>query len=78
MPPFHEREYAEKTAAAVDEEVRTLIDRMLQRARELLERRRDLLDRSARQLLEKETLDESELIKLLGPPAGAPLRTAAE
>jgi cell division protease FtsH len=79
-PPLlpHEREYAEQTAATVDEEVKSIIDRCLQRALEILEKRRGSLDRSARRLLEKETLDEAELIDLAGPPAGSPLQSAAE
>ena len=76
--PPHEREYAEKTAGAVDEEVRSMIDRMLQRAREILDQRRGVLNRSAQRLLEQETLEERELIELLGPPVGSPLRDAAE
>jgi hypothetical protein len=37
-----------------------------------------LLERSARKLLEKETLDENDLEVLIGPPAGPPVRVAAE
>jgi cell division protease FtsH len=48
-------------------------------ARRILEERRDVLDRSAKRLLEKETIDEAELIKLIGPPTEDPsMRVAAE
>jgi cell division protease FtsH len=40
--------------------------------------KRDVLERSARRLLEKETLDEKDLAALIGPPAGPPLQVAAE
>ncbi len=77
MPP-HEREYAEATAATVDAEVRAILDRTFQRAVDILKARRDVLERSARRLLEKETLDEAELIALVGPPASPPFKQAAE
>jgi hypothetical protein len=51
--PAREREYAEETAAAVDHEVRAIIDRVFQRAQSLLKARRAILDRAARTLLEK-------------------------
>ena len=48
-------------------------------ARRILEERRDVLDRSAKRLLEKETIDEAELIELIGPPTEDPsIRVAAE
>jgi cell division protease FtsH len=74
----HEREYAEATAATVDAEVRAILDRTFQRAFDILKARRDVLERSARRLLEKETLEEAELIELVGPPASPPVKQAAE
>jgi cell division protease FtsH len=64
--PPRERDYAEETAAAVDEEVRAIVDRTFQRTLDLLKERRDVLDRTARRLLEKETLEEPELKQLVG------------
>ncbi len=63
--PHQEREYAEKTAAAVDEEVRAIVDRTFGKALDLLKNRRALLERTARRLLEKETLEEAELNELV-------------
>jgi len=57
----HEREYAEQTAAAIDEEVRRIVDAVFDRAVALLQARRETLERAARRLLERETLDEREL-----------------
>jgi cell division protease FtsH len=64
--PPRERDYAEETAATVDEEVRAIVDRTFQRTLDLLKERRDVLDRTARRLLEKETLEEAELKQLVG------------
>jgi cell division protease FtsH len=77
LPP-NEHDYAEKTAAAIDEEVRALVDEAMNRAMDILRRKRDVLERSAKRLLEKETLDESDLLELIGPPAGSLWQEAAE
>ncbi len=50
----------------------------MERALGILRDKRDVLERSARKLLEKETLEEKDLIELIGPPAGPPVRVAAE
>src|SRR5882757_3068267 len=63
--PPHERDYAEKTAATVDEEVRAIVEKAFQRALDLLKERRAVLDRTAQRLLEKETLEEAELTQLV-------------
>ena len=59
--PVREREYADETAAAVDEEVRAIVDRVFERAQGILKARRAILDRAAKKLLEKETLEQSDL-----------------
>ncbi len=76
--PFGEKDYAEETAAAIDEEVRAIVSSAMERALEILRARRDTLERCARRLLEIETLDEKELAQLVGPPTGPPVRVAAE
>jgi cell division protease FtsH len=63
--PMRERDYADETAAAVDHEVRAIVDRVLQRTLGILNGRRAILDRAANKLLEKETLDQSDLEALL-------------
>jgi cell division protease FtsH len=60
-----ERDYAEETAATVDEEVRGILNRTFERTVALLSERRDVLERTARRLLEKETLDEHEIATLV-------------
>ncbi|MFG1235605.1 ATP-dependent zinc metalloprotease FtsH [Xanthobacter autotrophicus DSM 597] len=59
-----ERSYSEETAAAIDEEVKRIVDDTFERTVGLLRERRDALERIARKLLEKETLDEKELAAL--------------
>ena len=63
--PTREREYAEDTAAAVDHEVRAMVDRVFERAQGILKARRAILDRAAQKLLQKETLEQSDLEALI-------------
>jgi cell division protease FtsH len=63
-----ERDYGEATADAIDAEVRAIVDTAFERAVALLTERRELLEKTARRLLEKETLDEAELSLLLVAP----------
>jgi cell division protease FtsH len=64
-----ERAYSDETATAIDDEVRTTVQTVLERTLGLLRERRDVLERTARRLLEKETLDEAELMHLaMGQP----------
>jgi cell division protease FtsH len=63
--PMRESEYAEETAAAIDREVRAVVDRVFQRAQGILKARRAILDRAAGKLLEKETLEPSDLEQLV-------------
>lgn len=72
------RGYAEETAAAIDRAVKGLIDDALKRAVEVLEEKRDLLEATARLLLERETLSGDDLAALAAGrivtirPEGAP------
>jgi cell division protease FtsH len=63
--PVREREYADETAAAVDEEVRVIVDGVFERAQGILTARRAILDRAAKKLLEKETLEQNDLETLI-------------
>jgi len=60
----HEVDYSDSVAAEIDEEVRDLVEHAHDRARLMLERHRDSLDRLANALLEHETLGETELSRL--------------
>jgi len=61
-----ERSYSEETARAIDAAVRALVDQAFASALDILQRNRDVLERSAKLLLEKETLDEAQLKALFG------------
>jgi cell division protease FtsH len=57
----HTRDYSEEVAAAIDEEVRSLIDHAHNEAFEILVDNRDVLDRLVIELLEKETLNKEQV-----------------
>ncbi|WP_244470630.1 ATP-dependent zinc metalloprotease FtsH [Microvirga massiliensis] len=67
-----EHNYSDETATAIDDEVRAIVQRAMDRTLAILEDRRDVLERTAKRLLEKETLDEAELKELVGPHALQP------
>ena len=60
-----ERDYSEETAREIDCAVRRLVDQAFSRATALLERYRKALELGARELLQKETLTENDLAKIL-------------
>ena len=57
--------YSEETAAIIDEEVRSIIEAGLERARKLLDENRKLLDNMARLLIERETIFTEEVDMLM-------------
>ncbi|HHX28642.1 MAG TPA: ATP-dependent zinc metalloprotease FtsH [Firmicutes bacterium] len=65
-----ERDFSEEVAAAIDQEGRAIINECFEKAKALLEEKRDILILVAETLLERETLKGSELDMLL---AGTPL-----
>ena len=56
----HTRQYGERIASVIDEEVKRIIDEAYAKARELITSRMDVLDRSAQLLIEKEKLTREE------------------
>jgi len=78
--PFAGRPYAEETQRSIDQEVARLLREAEDAAASLLRGHRDTLDRVIGLLLERETIDGSELAAIVGAPgpadhepAGAPL-----
>ncbi|MDR2379299.1 MAG: ATP-dependent zinc metalloprotease FtsH [Bifidobacteriaceae bacterium] len=57
----HQRDYSESVAAAIDTQVRMLIENAHTEAWEILRANRDVLDRLVLELLDKETLNEAAL-----------------
>ncbi len=60
-----DRDYSDATAAAIDEEVKKMVDKAYQRAKQILLENREILDKLAQMLMEKETVDGEELQQLL-------------
>ncbi len=61
-----ERNYSEDTAKLIDEEVKKIVDLCYKTAKTRLLENKDKLDILANKLMEKETMDESEVRELLG------------
>jgi cell division protease FtsH len=59
-------EYSEATAELIDNEVREIINDQYVKTQKILEERRDILDKGAQLLLEKEKIEGEEIKMLLG------------
>ena len=59
------REYSEETARAIDEEIKKLIDALYEETRHLLDGNRDRVDAIAKALLKYETLDASDIERIM-------------
>lgn len=57
--------YSEATAQSIDQEAKNIVERMYQRARELLLKHRDKLETVAQHLLKHEVIDQATLATLL-------------
>ncbi len=64
-PLFSSREYSEETARQIDEEVKKIIDKTYNKAKQILTFRRKELEELAQLLLEKEVVEEADLKKIL-------------
>jgi len=71
-----QRNYSEKVAEEIDEEVRRIVDRAYQSARKVLVEKRAKLDQIARHLMEVETIDGEALAALFAAPVDEELITA--
>jgi cell division protease FtsH len=60
-----ERDFSEETAAAIDDEVRSLVEQAYRRAKVVLTENRLVLNRLSEMLIERETVDSEELQELL-------------
>ena len=67
----HTRQYGERVASIIDEEVKKLIDEAYETARRLIAENRKILDRSTLLLLEKEKLSRDEFEALFETPAAS-------
>jgi cell division protease FtsH len=60
-----DRDFSDSTAAAIDSEVRKLVDEAYRRAKDVLVSNKHVLDKLAEMLIEKETVDADELQEVL-------------
>ena len=65
-----QRDYSERTAEEIDEEVRRIVEDAHERSRAVLREHRAKLDEVAAALIEVETLEGDDLQRLLGPAEG--------
>jgi cell division protease FtsH len=66
-----EKDYSEKTAEEIDKEVQRILQEALERAKKILGIKRDKLDRVAKALIKKETLEKKQFERLVGEPKGS-------
>lgn len=59
------KDYSEKTAEGIDDEVRRIVTEAYKRAKKLVEENYDLLDAIAQALLERETIEGSDIDKIM-------------
>jgi cell division protease FtsH len=65
-----EKDYSEKTAEEIDKEVQRILQEALERAKKVLEIKRDKLDKVAKALIKRETLEKKQFERLVGEPKG--------
>ncbi|KAK7913038.1 hypothetical protein WMY93_013249 [Mugilogobius chulae] len=62
-----QKPFSEPTAQLIDQEVRTLVDTAYQHTLKLITDKKQVVDLVAKRLLEKEVLQKSDMVELLGP-----------
>ncbi|XP_041639175.1 AFG3-like protein 1 [Cheilinus undulatus] len=61
-----EKPFSESTAQLIDQEVRMLIDAAFQRTLQLVTEKREMVEKVAKRLLEREILNKADMVELLG------------
>ena len=56
----HSKAYAENTAALIDQEIKNIVDDCYEKAKKIIVEHRDILEKSAQLLMEKEKIGQSE------------------
>ena len=67
-----QRSYSEETAAEIDREVKSIVDKAYDLANKILEENRNYLEKVAAILMEKEKMSAEEFYGIFGEPAAAP------
>jgi len=73
----HVRNYSEEIAAAIDREVKKIVDNAYVRTKKIVIENRGIIDEIARKLIEKETLNRRDFLKFFGEEE-KPAAAAAE
>lgn len=60
-----ERDYSEETAAKIDKEVSVFVKQGLEKAEEIIKKKKEILEKVAKTLVEKETLERKEYEKII-------------
>jgi cell division protease FtsH len=68
-----ERSHSEQTAREIDQEVKRIVDEAIDKARHILETRRDSLEALAKRLIEKEVIDADELKSIIDASSRSPV-----
>lgn len=66
-----EKDYSEKTAQEIDEEVKNILNNALERATKVLEIKKDKLDLISKTLIKKETIEKKQFERLIGEEKGS-------
>lgn len=62
----HVRNYSEQVAASIDEQIKQFVDKAYSRTKKIIAENKDRMEIVAKKLIEKETLNRKEFLKLLG------------
>jgi cell division protease FtsH len=65
------KDYSEETAQKIDFEIRSIVQKCLEKATSLLQEHKGQMDKLTEALIVRETLDDAEVRELLGLPAAA-------
>jgi cell division protease FtsH len=68
------RDYSEKTAIEIDDEIRKIVNSAMERAVKILDENIDLLHKLSKELLEREILDSSEIEKIINGESLPPIK----
>ena len=69
---------SEETKLNIDQEIQSLINKQYERTKNLLQDKKDLVQKLADKLLEKETIDRNDVVEVLGPRPFKELHTYEE
>ena len=63
---WQKKNYSERTATQIDEEVSIFVREAEEKARKILLKRKPLLEKLAKELVEKETIEKAEFERIVG------------